>query len=94
MVPLLVLWAKLEQHHASGTSFAAIIPISVVGGLVYYFQAPKAQVDLAFAALLMLGSVLGVYLGARAVDRIPEKQLKVGLAVLLVIIGLKELLFP
>jgi uncharacterized membrane protein YfcA len=93
-VPLLVLYAGLDQHRANGTSLASIVPIAIVGASIYYFSGPKPQVDAAFAGLLVVGSVLGVYLGARAVDRIPEKQLKVGLAVLLVIIGRKELLLP
>jgi len=94
MVPLLVLWAGLEQHRANGTSLASIIPIAVVGALVYYFQAPQPQVDAGFAGLLVVGSVLGVYLGARAIDRIPETQLKAALAALLVVVGLKEALLP
>jgi uncharacterized protein len=94
MIPLLVLWAKVPQHKANGTSLLAIIPIAIVGALVYYFQGSKPQVDLAFALLLIIGSVFGAYLGARAMSRIPEAQLKVALVVLLVAVGFKELLFP
>src|SRR6202023_2632996 len=53
MIPLLVLWAKLPQHRANGTSLLAIIPIAVVGALVYYFQG-SPQVDLRFAVLLIV----------------------------------------
>lgn len=96
MIPLLVLWAKVPQHKANGTSLLAIIPIAVVGALVYYFQPVRGrpQVDLAFAFLLIIGSVVGAYLGARAMSRIPEAQLKVAVVVLMVAVGLKELLIP
>ena len=94
MIPLLVLWTKLPQHRANGTSLLAIIPIAIVGSLVYYFQGSKPQVDLGFALLLSVGSVVGAYLGARAVSRLPEAQLKVAVVVLLVGVGVKELLFP
>ena len=94
MVPLLVLWTGVPQHRANGTSLLAIVPIAVVGALVYYFQAGHPQVDLRFALLLVLGSVVGVYLGARAMSRIPEVGLKMAIAVLLTAVGLKELLFP
>jgi uncharacterized protein len=96
MIPLLVLWAKVPQHKANGTSLLAIIPIAIVGALVYYFQpvGGRPQVDLAFALLLIVGSVVGAYLGARAMSRIPEAQLKVAVVVLMVAVGFKELLIP
>jgi uncharacterized protein len=94
MIPLLVLWAGLPQHRANGTSLLAIIPIAVVGAIVYYFQGSPPQVDLGFALLLAAGSVVGAYFGARVMSRIPEAQLKLAVAVLLVAIGVKELVFP
>ena len=96
MIPLLVLWAKVPQHKANGTSLLAIIPIAIVGALVYYFQPAggRPQVDLGFAFLLIIGSVVGAYLGARAMSRIPEAQLKIAVVVLMVVVGLKELLLP
>jgi uncharacterized protein len=96
MIPLLVLWAKVDQHKANGTSLLAIIPIAIVGALVYYFQpvGGRPQVDLSFALLLIIGSVVGAYLGARAASRIPEAQLKVAVVVLMVAVGFKELLLP
>lgn len=94
MVPLLVLWTGLPQHRANGTSLLAIVPIAVVGAFVYYFQAGHPQVDLRFALLLVVGSVAGVYIGARAMSRIPEAKLKLAIGVLLAVVGVKELLFP
>jgi hypothetical protein len=94
MVPLLVLWAGMPQHRANGTSLLAIIPIAVAGVLVYYFQGGRPQVDVGFALLLVVGSVLGAYIGARASDRIPEAQLKVAVALVLLVVGIKELVFP
>jgi uncharacterized protein len=96
MIPLLVLWAKVPQHKANGTSLLAIIPIAIVGALVYYFQpvGGRPQVDLGFAFLLIIGSVVGAYLGARAMSRIPEAQLKIAVVLLMVAVGFKELLLP
>jgi uncharacterized protein len=94
MVPLLVLWTRLPQHRANGTSLLAIVPIALVGVFVYYFQGSRPQVDAGFALLLVIGSVLGAYLGARLMYRIPEAQLKAGVAVVLLLVGLKELVLP
>ena len=93
-MPLLVLWTRQPQHRANGTSLAAIVPIAVVGALVYYFSGHRPQVDLGFALLLVLGSVVGAYLGARYSDRMPEAQLKAVVAILLAVIGLKEVFLP
>jgi len=38
--------------------------------------------------------VTGAYLGARLLSRIPELRLKVAVAVVLGVVGVKELLFP
>jgi uncharacterized protein len=94
MIPLLVMWARMPQHRANGTSLLAIAPIALLGALVYYFQGSRPQVDLGFAILLTIGSALGAYLGARAMSRIPDRELAIGMAVVLVLIGLKELVLP
>ena len=81
MVPLLVLWAKVPQHKANGTSLLAIVPIAIVAALVYYFGTSRPQVDVGFALLLSAGSVVGAYFGARWASRIPEAQLKLAVVV-------------
>jgi len=94
LVPLQVIFARVDQLHANATSLAAIIPGAVVGALVYYYGSTRPQLDLRFAVLLVLGSALGAYLGARAAARIPDRPLRIAFAVVLVVVGLKELVFP
>jgi uncharacterized protein len=94
MIPLLVLWAKLPQHKANGTSLLAIVPIAIVAGLVYYLGTSRPQVDIGFALLLSAGSVVGAYFGARLISRIPEARLKLAVVALMIAVGLKELLLP
>jgi uncharacterized membrane protein YfcA len=94
MIPLLVLWAKLPQHKANGTSLLAIVPIAIVAGLVYYFGTSRPQVDVGFALLLSAGSVVGAYFGARLISRIPEARLKLAVVALMIAVGFKELLLP
>ena len=91
MVPLLVIWTRLEQHRASGTSLAAILPIALVGALVYYFGRSAPQVDVTVAFFLVLGSAAGAYAGARAAPRVSERSLKILVAILLAVVGAKEL---
>ncbi len=91
MVPLQVLWAHTDQRRASGTSLAAIIPIALVGAVVYYFGRGVPQIDLPVAFFLVLGSTGGAYAGAMAAPRISERVLKMLVAALLAVVGLKEL---
>ena len=94
MVPLQVLWAKMPQKQANATSLVAIIPIALVAVPIYYFRKGTPQVDFHFALFLVIGSVIGAYLGARLLSRIPERELKYSVAGLLLLAGLKELVFP
>ena len=94
MVPLQVLWAKMPQRQANATSLVAIIPIALVAVPIYYFRKGTPQVDFHMALFLVIGSVVGAYLGARALSHIPDRPLKIIVAVFLGLIGIKEILFP
>jgi uncharacterized membrane protein YfcA len=94
MVPLLLLLAKLAPHKANATSLAAVVPLSLAGAAIYYFRGARPQIDLGFALLLVLGSGVGAFVGARAAGRIPERGLQMALAVVLVGLGVKELVLP
>jgi uncharacterized membrane protein YfcA len=94
LVPLQVLWAGVPQRHANANSLVAIIPIALAALPIYYFRKGSPQVDLHAAIFLVIGSVVGAYIGARLLSRIPDLELKIGVSVLLGVVGLKELIFP
>ena len=94
MVPLQVIWAKMPQRQANATSLVAIIPIALVALPIYYFRKGTPQVDLHMALFLVIGSVIGAYAGAKALSHIPDRQLKLLVALLLLLLGLKEMVFP
>jgi uncharacterized membrane protein YfcA len=94
MVPLQVMLARTGMRQATGTSLAAVVPIAVVGALIYYFYSGRHEVNLEVALFLVLGAIGGAYLGARFVNRVPETQLKYALAILLALVGLKEVIAP
>ena len=94
LVPLQVLWAQVPQRYANANSLVAIIPIAVAALPIYYFRKGSPQVDLHVAVFLVIGSVVGAYVGARLLSRIPDRPLKVAVAVVLGLVGLKELLWP
>ena len=94
MVPLQVIWGGMTQRQANATSLVAIIPIAIAAMPIYYFQTGKPQVDFHMAFFLIIGSVVGAYIGARSLKRIPERALKFGVAAILSVAALKELIAP
>lgn len=96
MVPLQVMVAGVPPLRANATSLVAIVPISIVGAVVYYVAGAGGHpnIQIGFAGLLVLGGVAGAYVGARLAPLLPGLWLARFLAVLLAVVGLKELLFP
>ncbi len=94
LVPLQVLWTDTPQRNANANSLVAIIPIAIAAVPIYYFRKGSPQVDFHVALFLVIGSVVGVYIGARLLNRIPDRQLKFAVAAVLGVAGMKELLFP
>lgn len=94
MVPLQVLWAGVPQRMANATSLVAVIPIAIAALPIYYFRKGAPEVDLHLALFLIIGSVVGVYFGARFLQRIPDRELKLGVALVLLALGVKEVIFP
>jgi uncharacterized protein len=92
MVPLQVLWAKVGQHAANGTSLVAIAPLTLAGMAVYALAG--GVVDWRLVLPLAVGSVVGAPLGARWAARLPERKLRRVVAVVIAVAGLKQLIFP
>lgn len=89
-----MLWAGVPQRNANANSLVAIIAIAVAALPVYYFRKGSPQVDTHAAFFLVIGSVVGAYLGARLLRYIPERELTFVVALVLGVIGFKEVLFP
>ena len=94
LVPLQVLWTDTPQRHANANSLVAIIPIAIAALPIYYFRKGSPQIDFHAALFLVIGSVVGAYVGSALLSRIPDRELKIAVAVVLGVVGVKELLFP
>jgi uncharacterized protein len=94
LIPLQVLWAGVPQRNANANSIVAILPIAMAALPIYYFRTRTPQIDFRVGLFLVVGSVVGAYIGARLLKRIPERELKLAVVVVLVLAGVKQLLFP
>ena len=90
IIPGLVLIAKLPQHTAHGTSLAALLlPVGLLGTLEYY---KRGQVNIAFAAVVAVGLLIGAYFGARLAGSISDETLRKIFGGFLLLIAVKLLL--
>lgn len=89
VVPLLVSALGLRQHQAHGTSLA-VVTFSAGASAIPYALA--GHFNGLLAAQLMVGTTVGVILGARWMSRIPAAQLRRGFGLFLAFTALRLLL--
>jgi uncharacterized protein len=94
LIPLQVLWAGVPQRNANANSIVAILPIAMAALPIYYFRTRTPQIDFRVGLFLVIGSVVGAYIGARLLKRIPDRELKLIVVVILGLVGVKQLVFP
>jgi uncharacterized protein len=83
MVPALVL-AGLSQHRAQSTSLGAIVPIAIVGAILF---GRADSVNLGAAAVLAAGSLVGARGGALLMHRLSGVLLARIFGVFLIIVA-------
>jgi uncharacterized protein len=89
MVPAMVLAAGMAQRNAAATSLAAIVPIAAVGAVIF---GGASSVDLGAAAILVVGSLVGVQAGSRAMGRVSETWLRIAFAAFIASVAVVMLL--
>jgi len=92
LVPGLILLFHFTPQEAQGTSLAVLIPpIGIFAAMVYY---QHGFVKLPVVGWIALGFVLGAFLGAKLVVRIPAAALQVAFGVILLYVGFVFVMTP
>jgi uncharacterized membrane protein YfcA len=74
IVPALVFFLGMTQHSAVGTSLGAILlPVGAFGAYVYW---KNGNLNVAYAAWIAAGLVLGAFLGAKLVQPVSDLTLR------------------
>lgn len=89
LVPLLLLFLKLDQHGAHATSLAAIFLIAIAAFAGY---ATSDSVDLAIGMALGLGGLVGSVVGASFMHRMSPNTLRGVFSVALIVAGVRMIL--
>ena len=72
LVPSLERFLNMEEHKAHATTIAIILPISIVSIFLYF---RNVNVDIKQILIVSLGGILGGFLGAKYLKKIPSKWL-------------------
>ncbi len=83
---LILLYPKLPTARIVGSDIAHAVPLTLVAGIGHWLL---GSIDLQIFAYLIAGSVPGILLGSYMAIRIPERALRVVLAVVLVMVATK-----
>jgi uncharacterized membrane protein YfcA len=82
IVPLLILWFAFEEREATGTSLAAIV---VVAALAAAAHGLYGNVHADKGAIVAIPALAGVVAGTALQQRIPQRAVSAGFAVLLTV---------
>ena len=83
---IMLIYPRLESHKVVGTDIAHAVPLTLVAGIGH---ATLGHVNWDLLAWLLMGSVPGIWLGAKLTLRMPEKLVRTLLCISLVTAGLK-----
>lgn len=72
LVPSLERFLKMEEHKAHSTTIAIILPLSIVSIFIYF---NGINVDFKEVLWVSLGGILGGFLGAKYLKKVPSKYL-------------------
>jgi uncharacterized protein len=90
MVPVMVYLLRMPMHVVVGTSLFQILFTCV--NVTILQSTVNHTVDVVLALILLVGSVIGAQIGARAGRRLNADQLKILLAVIVLVVAAKMLL--
>jgi hypothetical protein len=98
IAPFCVAVLGLPFQLVAGASLAGTFATSVIGVLVYSLlplpDGASAAPDWALGSLFGLGGLVGMYLGAATQQRVPQRVLRLGLGLVLAVLGGSYLASP
>lgn len=89
-VALLFLYPRMSAVKVVGTDIVHAVPLTAIAGMGHLAM---GTVDIVLLGSLLLGSLPGIYIGSHLSARVPESVLRPLLAIMLLIIGTKMVLY-
>jgi len=73
VVPSLVFLVGLKDHKAHATAISIIFPLSIISTIIYFV---KNTIPIKISIFVMIGGVVGSFLGAKFLNKVPTKVLR------------------
>ena len=89
VVPALIHLFKLEDSKARATSVFAILPMVIVSGFFYY---RNNYIDWNLGVKCALGGIIGGYIGAKLLKKLPKNVLKIAFTCFLIYVSVKMIM--
>ncbi len=89
LIPAMVFLLGEKQHVAHGTSLSIILPTAIVSTFIYQ---TNNHMDWGLAIKIAASGMLGGYLGARLMNKIPAWHLKQLFGIFMILAGLRMVL--
>ena len=87
VVPALIYFFGMDQHTAQGTSLAVLLPPTGLFAFLRYYHA--GHVDLRLATLIVVGVLVGGWVGGGWAQQVSGPALRKGFAVFLALVSVK-----
>ena len=86
LVPAFVGFLNMDEKQARGTSIFCILPM-VITSSVFYYQ--SNFIDWKVGVLCAIGGIIGGYIGAKLLKKLPENFLKITFIVFLIYVSIQ-----
>ena len=89
IVPAFIYLLKMKDVKARGTSVFCILPMVLTSSLFYY---KENYIDWNVTIFCAIGGIIGGYLGAKLLKKLPEKYLKIAFTIFVIYASYKMLM--
>lgn len=89
LVPAFIYLLKMEDVESRATSVICILPMVVTSGIFYY---TSNYMDWKIGLLCAIGGIAGGVVGAKLLNKLPEKYLKIAFTIFLIYASYKMII--
>ena len=81
LVPVLVHWIGVQEKEARATAIVCVLP-AVITSFIFYYNSDN--IDITTGILVAIGGIIGAFIGAKLLNRLSDKILKITYAAFLI----------
>ena len=85
LVPAFIYLLKIDQIKARATSIACILPMVITTSILYF---KNNYIDFEIGAQCAIGGIIGGFIGAKFLNKLPENILRISFIVFIIYIAL------